>query len=137
MTNPDTSASRNNICLAYTSGLDPPISQIGISLSSLFLRCVSHASFANDICGQPLPPAFVNPWNFFDGKLFQYKLSILDRPGSTLFDLCQENTDRTAEIIQIIDSLRAAILHNTPQAAAHRPRNSRDQSNSKNQFERN
>ena len=51
--------------------MDPPLSRVGIQLSTLFLRCVSHASFANDICGQPLPPAYVNPWKFFDGKLFQ------------------------------------------------------------------
>ena len=51
----------------------------------MFLWCVSHASFANDICGQPLPPFLVHPWNFFDGKLFQHKLSIMSRPGSTLF----------------------------------------------------
>ena len=75
---------------------------------------VSHASFANDICGQPLPPAYVNPWNFFDGKLFQYKLEMVSRPGATLFDLCGENGEATNQIVQVVDSLRAAILQNTP-----------------------
>ena len=106
--------SYNTRFLAYLNRLDPPINQLGISLSTLFLRCVSHAAFANDICGQPLPPSYVNPWNFFDGKLFQFKLSIMSRSGATIYDLCDDNDKNAIEIVHTIDSLRAAILHNTP-----------------------
>ena len=105
-----------NGCLGYTSKLDPEISQRGVALSSMFLRCVEHAAFANDICGQPLPPDFVNPWHYFDGKLFQQKLSQSQRPGANLLNICNE--DRA--ILPVLDSLRAAILEGTQSTRATR-----------------
>lgn len=75
----------------------------------MFLRCVDHATFANDICGQPLPPEYVNPWNYFDGKLFQHKLAVASRPGANLLNICNEDRN----ILPVLDSLRAAILEGT------------------------
>ena len=95
--------------LAYTSKLDPVLSQRGVALSSLFLRCIEHASFANDICGQPLPPKYVSPWNYFDGKLYQHKLAISSKPGSSILNICNEDRN----MLPVLDSLRAAILEGT------------------------
>ena len=46
----------------------------GVQLATLFMRDVEAAIFDNDACGAPLPWTMTCPWNFFDGKLFHYKL---------------------------------------------------------------
>lgn len=97
--------------VAFTSKLDPNLTQRGVALSSMFIRCCEHASFANDICGQPLPPEYTYPWNYFDGKLFQYKLALASRSDtSSLLNLCFEDH----RVIPLLESLRAAILEGTP-----------------------
>ena len=94
-----------------TSKLDPALTDRGVALSSMFIRCCEHASFANDICGQPLPPEYTYPWNFFDGKLFQYKLALArSSDTSSLLNLCYEDH----RIIPFLETLRAAILEHTP-----------------------
>ena len=99
----------------YTSKLDPCLTQRGVALSTMFLRCVEHACFANDVCGQPLPPQYVHPWNYFDGKLFQHKMALASRPGANLLNFCSEDPG----MLPVLDSLRAAILAGTQTTRVH------------------
>ena len=61
----------------------------GVQLASLFMAGVDTALFVNDVCGQPLPWEHCCPWGFFDGKLFQSKLSRSCRDRSALLDMCE------------------------------------------------
>ena len=63
------------------------LSARGVSLARWFMSGVEHAILANDACGAPIPAVNCCPWHFFDGKLFQVKLSAADRRAS-LMDLC-------------------------------------------------
>ena len=51
------------------------------------MRGVEAALFANDACGAPIPWELCCPWLFFDGKLFQSKLTKA-MTGSNLRDMC-------------------------------------------------
>ena len=61
----------------------------GVQLASLFMAGVDTALFVNDVCGQPLPWEHCCPWGFFDGKLFQSKLSRAARDRAALLDMCE------------------------------------------------
>ena len=54
----------------------------------MFMRGVEHAILANDACGSPVPRSFTQPWNFFDGKLFQLKFLQAKDPKMNVQDLC-------------------------------------------------
>lgn len=77
----------------------------GILLASLFMNGVEHAIFANEICGFPIPPAMCYPFLFFDGKLFQKKLSKINETR-TVIELCDGNLNEVATL----EKLRMAIL---------------------------
>lgn len=61
----------------------------GVQLAALFMAGVDTALFINDVCGQPLPWEHCCPWGFFDGKLFQSKLSRAARDRAALLDMCE------------------------------------------------
>lgn len=69
------------------------------------MQGVETASLANDACGVPLPWTMVNPWIFFDGKLFHLKLK-MSTCVSTLRELCDDHI----EIVLKIERFRKAIL---------------------------
>uniref|UniRef100_A0A915KGJ0 Uncharacterized protein n=1 Tax=Romanomermis culicivorax TaxID=13658 RepID=A0A915KGJ0_ROMCU len=77
----------------------------GVHLAHLFMQGVEHAYFANDACGAPIPWVMCCPWLFFDGKLFQLKLEMIEQQRS-LFDICGGQADQ----IERIERLRRAIL---------------------------
>jgi len=62
----------------------------GMQLAALFMLGVEHAVFANDVAGMPIPTTLFHPWNFFDGKLFHYKL-MKAKSGVSLEELCEDN----------------------------------------------
>ena len=65
----------------------PLITTRGVQLAALLMRGVEAAIFANDACGAPLPWTMTCPWNFFDGKLFHYKL-LKANNNCSLVELC-------------------------------------------------
>lgn len=69
------------------------------------MQGVETASLANDACGVPLPWVMTNPWIFFDGKLFHFKLKMATYV-QTLRDLC----DNQIDIVLKVDRFRKAIL---------------------------
>lgn len=69
------------------------------------MQGVETASLANDACGVPLPWIMTNPWIFFDGKLFHFKLK-MSTYVPTLRDLC----DNQIDIVLKVDRFRKAIL---------------------------
>uniref|UniRef100_G3P8N7 Family with sequence similarity 120C n=1 Tax=Gasterosteus aculeatus aculeatus TaxID=481459 RepID=G3P8N7_GASAC len=78
----------------------------GVQLASLFMAGVDTALFINDVCGQPLPWEHCCPWGFFDGKLFQSKLSRAARDRSALLDMCEGQE----ELVSKVEKMRQAIL---------------------------
>ncbi|KAL5287107.1 hypothetical protein ACFFRR_008196 [Megaselia abdita] len=83
----------------------PGVHLRGVYLATLFMQGVETASLANDACGVPLPWTMVNPWIFFDGKLFHLKLK-MSTCVSTLRELCDDHI----EIVLKIERFRKAIL---------------------------
>lgn len=83
----------------------PGVHLRGVYLATLFMQGVETASLANDACGVPLPWVMTNPWIFFDGKLFHFKLK-MSTYVPTLRDLC----DNQIDIVLKIDRFRKAIL---------------------------
>lgn len=73
------------------------------------MQGVETASLANDACGVPLPWVMTNPWLFFDGKLFHFKLKM--STVMQLRDLC----DNQLDIVVKVDRLRKAILEDVEQ----------------------
>lgn len=69
------------------------------------MQGVETASLANDACGVPLPWVMTNPWIFFDGKLFHFKLK-MSTYVPTLRDLC----DNQLDVVIKVDRFRKAIL---------------------------
>ncbi|XP_072305003.1 constitutive coactivator of PPAR-gamma-like protein 2 [Eucyclogobius newberryi] len=78
----------------------------GVQLASLFMAGVDTALFINDVCGQPLPWEHCCPWGFFDGKLFQSKLSRASRDRAALLDMCEGQE----ELVSKVEKMRQAIL---------------------------
>uniref|UniRef100_A0AAY4B7K8 Family with sequence similarity 120C n=1 Tax=Denticeps clupeoides TaxID=299321 RepID=A0AAY4B7K8_9TELE len=78
----------------------------GVQLASLFMSGVDTALFVNDVCGQPLPWDHCCPWGFFDGKLFQSKLSKATRDRGALLDMCEGQE----ELVSRVEKMRQAIL---------------------------
>ncbi|KAJ0064588.1 hypothetical protein NL108_010929, partial [Boleophthalmus pectinirostris] len=78
----------------------------GVQLASLFMAGVDTALFVNDVCGQPLPWEHCCPWGFFDGKLFQSKLSRASRDRAALLDMCEGQE----ELVSKVEKMRQAIL---------------------------
>lgn len=87
----------------------PGVHLRGVYLATLFMQGVETASFANDACGVPLPWVMTNPWLFFDGKLFHFKLKM--STFMQLRDLC----DNQLDIVVKVDRLRKAILEDVEQ----------------------
>lgn len=65
----------------------PNVLPRGIHLASLFMSGVETAVFANDVCGAPIPWNMCLPWQFFDGKLFHFKL-LKATNNTPLIDMC-------------------------------------------------
>lgn len=65
----------------------PNVLPRGIHLASLLMSGVETAVFANDVCGAPIPWNMCLPWNFFDGKLFHFKL-LKATNNTPLIDMC-------------------------------------------------
>uniref|UniRef100_A0A3B3ZXH4 Uncharacterized protein n=1 Tax=Periophthalmus magnuspinnatus TaxID=409849 RepID=A0A3B3ZXH4_9GOBI len=78
----------------------------GVQLASVFMAGVDTALFVNDVCGQPLPWEHCCPWGFFDGKLFQSKLSRASRDRAALLDMCEGQE----ELVSKVEKMRQAIL---------------------------
>ncbi|XP_055859136.1 constitutive coactivator of PPAR-gamma-like protein 1 isoform X2 [Episyrphus balteatus] len=83
----------------------PGVHLRGVYLATLFMQGVETASLANDACGVPLPWTMINPWLFFDGKLFHLKLK-MSTYVSTIRELCDDHI----EIVLKIERFRKAIL---------------------------
>ena len=82
----------------------PLITTRGVQLAALFMRGVEAAIFANDACGAPLPWAMTCPWNFFDGKLFHYKL-LKANNNCSLLELCD------GHVSTILVASQSILLH--------------------------
>ncbi|KAG7260839.1 hypothetical protein CRUP_000601 [Coryphaenoides rupestris] len=78
----------------------------GVQLGALFMTGVDMALFANDACGQPVPWENCCPWMYFDGKLFQSKLTRASRDKAQLLDLC----DGQMELAGKVEKMRQSIL---------------------------
>ncbi|XP_055678273.1 constitutive coactivator of PPAR-gamma-like protein 1 homolog isoform X3 [Lutzomyia longipalpis] len=101
-----TAFSHQLLNVEYTQELVLPCVHLrGVYLATLFMQGVETASLANDACGIPLPWLMVNPWLFFDGKLFHLKLKM-----STYVQSLRELCDDQIEIVLKIERFRKAIL---------------------------
>lgn len=65
----------------------PSVQPRGVALAALFMAGVEVAQFANDVCGAPVTWNMVCPWQFFDGKLFHFKL-LKAKNNTPLVDMC-------------------------------------------------
>lgn len=77
----------------------------GVYLGTLFMQGIETASLANDTCGVPLQWTMVNPWLFFDGKLFHMKLKQVTCVQN-LRELCDDHID----VMLKVERFRKAIL---------------------------
>ena len=77
----------------------------GVQLATLVMEGVETALLVNDACGSPVPWPVCCPWLFFDGKLFQTKLS-RTQTVRDLHELCEHR----GELIMKVEKLRKAIL---------------------------
>ncbi|XP_071961521.1 LOW QUALITY PROTEIN: constitutive coactivator of PPAR-gamma-like protein 1 homolog [Antedon mediterranea] len=77
----------------------------GIQLGAIFMRGIEAAMMANDACGSPIPWELCCPWLYFDGKLFQYKLSRAVN-SSHLRDMCDGKMDQVGKV----ERMRQAIM---------------------------
>lgn len=84
----------------------PNLTQRGLLIASLFMRGVDTAMLANDACGEPVPAMMAAPWNYFDGKLFQMKLTVAAQDGSNLVQLCEGRVEQVAKV----ERMRQAIM---------------------------
>lgn len=82
----------------------PSVQPRGVALAALFMSGVEVAQFANDVCGAPVPWNMVCPWQFFDGKLFHFKL-LKANNNTALIDMCDGQVCSTlsSTIINIAD----------------------------------
>ncbi|XP_052283833.1 constitutive coactivator of PPAR-gamma-like protein 1 isoform X2 [Dreissena polymorpha] len=85
----------------------PSVQPRGVALAALFMSGIEVAQFANDVCGAPVPWNMILPWNFFDGKLFHFKL-LKASNNTPLMDMC----DGQVEQVLRVERLRQAILEN-------------------------
>lgn len=65
----------------------PSVQPRGVALAALFMAGIEVAQFANDVCGAPIPWNMLGPWDYFDGKLFHYKL-LKATNNTPLVDMC-------------------------------------------------
>lgn len=61
-----------------------------IHLATLFMHGFEAAVFANEAFGMPMPIDLFCPSNYFDGTLFQYKLTKISQKVS-LTELCENS----------------------------------------------
>ena len=66
------------------------VSTRGVELAALFMCGVETVLFVNDVCGAPIPIEMCHLWNFFDGKLFHYKM-LKATSGLQTIDVCDGN----------------------------------------------
>lgn len=85
----------------------PNVQPRGVALAGLFMSGVEVAQFANDVCGAPVPWNVMCPWQFFDGKLFHFKL-LKANNNTPLIDMC----DGQVEQVMRVEKLRQAIMEN-------------------------
>lgn len=83
----------------------PNVLPRGIHLASLFMSGVETAVFANDVCGAPIPWNMCLPWQFFDGKLFHFKL-LKATNNTPLIDMCDGQVDQVLQV----ERMRQAIM---------------------------
>ncbi|KAJ8301186.1 hypothetical protein KUTeg_020173 [Tegillarca granosa] len=83
----------------------PNVLPRGVHLASLFMAGVETAVFANDVCGAPIPWNICAPWNFFDGKLFHFKL-LKANNNTPLIDMCDGQLDQVLRV----ERMRQAIM---------------------------
>lgn len=89
----------------------PFITTRGVQLATLFMAGVQHATLVNDACGAPVMREVAQPWLYFDGKLFQYKL-LKALNGALSLDLCDGQVDQLA----LMERLRQAVLEGVPES---------------------
>lgn len=77
----------------------------GVQLAAMLMTGIDAALLANDACGAPVWWPFASPWMFFDGKLFQQKLSKANAVKN-LVQLC----DNQVDVVIKVERLRKAIL---------------------------
>ena len=65
----------------------PSVHPRGVALAALFMAGVETAQCCNDVCGSPIPWNMVCPWQYFDGKLFHFKL-LKANNNTPLIDMC-------------------------------------------------
>lgn len=58
-------------------------------LGNLFMRAIEHFSFANDVCGDPIPAHLFHVGNYFNGVFFQLSYSNCQANNKEFFEsLC-------------------------------------------------
>ena len=65
----------------------PNVHPRGVALAALFMAGVETAQCTNEVCGAPIPWNMVCPWQYFDGKLFHFKL-LKANNNTPLIDMC-------------------------------------------------
>lgn len=85
----------------------PSIQPRGVALAALFMAGLETALFANDVCGAPVAWNMICPWQFFDGKLFHYKL-LKANNNTPLIDICDGQVDQVLRV----EKMRQAIMEN-------------------------
>ena len=88
-----------------------------MQLGALFMTGVDMALFANDACGQPVPWENCCPWMYFDGKLFQSKLTRAGREKAQLLDLCDGQVAGCTLLVPWWTNV-GAVHVGTPQASS-------------------
>jgi len=61
-----------------------------IQLATIFMHGLENALFANEAFGSPLPIDLFCPSQYFDGKLFHYKMAKIGQKAS-LAELCENS----------------------------------------------
>ncbi|XP_033105594.1 constitutive coactivator of PPAR-gamma-like protein 1 isoform X2 [Anneissia japonica] len=87
----------------------------GIQLAAIFMRGIEAAMMANDACGSPIPWELCCPWLFFDGKLFQYKLSRAVN-SSHLRDMCDGKMDQVGKVERMRQAIMEGIAYDFARA---------------------
>lgn len=83
----------------------PSVHPRGVALAALFMAGVETAQCCNDVCGSPIPWNMVCPWQYFDGKLFHFKL-LKANNNTPLIDMC----DGQVEQVLRVERMRQAIM---------------------------
>ncbi|XP_019621591.1 PREDICTED: LOW QUALITY PROTEIN: constitutive coactivator of peroxisome proliferator-activated receptor gamma-like [Branchiostoma belcheri] len=86
----------------------PRVAPRPVHLAAVFLKGVSYSLFADCACGWPITVQDGVPWNYFDGKLFNYKY-LMAEGGADVRALC----DHDERALQLFWTLKECVTVGT------------------------